>query len=120
MANKKKSAAPNPTVKYAKIAIDEETYSLAFDFNAIAVAEEVSGVNLMKALSNLNDLSASQFRGLLYAALIKAQPEIAIEEVGQLINLTTMAPLQLALAEAYINSMPEPKAENPQQPVEAA
>src|SRR5437899_62731 len=97
----------DPTVKYARIEIDGQAWSLTFDFNAIALAEAHTNVNLFKALGNLGDLSASQFRGLVYAGLLKAHPELTAEQAGSLIRIDTMAPLQESLAEAYINSMPE-------------
>ena len=114
-------AASNPTIKYAKVMVDGEIYALAFSFNSIAVAEESANVNLLKALGSLKDLTALQFRGLLYAALVDAQPDTTIESAGSLIRLDTMGLLQDKLAEAYINSMPQSKPEsNPQKPVEAA
>jgi hypothetical protein len=109
----------DPTVKFATVEIDGKTYSLAYDFNAIATAESVTGINLFKALSTLTDLTATQFRGLVYAGLLKAHPEITLEQAGSIIRFDTMVPLQEKLAEAYKNSMPEKK-ENPPMPVEPA
>ncbi len=124
MPTKKKAVkpAPNPTVKYAKLTLDGETYySLCFSFNAIAIAEQEAGVNLLKALDNLEDLSAAQFRGLLYAALTKAHPDMTLDDAGELVRLDTIPVISRALGQAYLNSLPERKQdENPPEPSEAA
>jgi hypothetical protein len=106
----------NPLVQFATLTIEgEQQYRLAFDFNAIAEAETAAGCNLLSGLQNLSDLTAMQLRGLLYAALRKAQPRLTIQAAGALIRLDTLAPITLALAEAYALSMPKKKAD----PIEA-
>lgn len=117
MAKKSVAGTPaDPTVKFAKMALDGREWLFSFDFNAIAIAEAHTATNLFRALSHLGDLSAAQFRGLLYAALLKAHPELTVEQAGSLIRIDTMGPLQETLAEAYILSLPEQKKENPPQP----
>ena len=62
--------------KAAPLEIDGQTYQLVYDFNAIAEAERLCGANLLYGITAvfLNALTASQLRGLLYAALQSVQP----------------------------------------------
>lgn len=101
--------AADPTIRFSKLEIEGAMYSLAYDYNAIAVAENVAGVNLLEGLRNLENLNAQQLRGLLYAALLIAHPRMTIEEAGSLIRLNTLLPISEAIAQAYVYSLPEKK-----------
>lgn len=103
----------NPTVEFSTLLLDGEKYKLVYNFNAIAEAEENAGCNLLGGLENLQNLTAIQLRGLLYAALGVAHPEITVTDAGRMIRLNTIAPITEALAEAYRLSMPEAKTSNP-------
>ena len=85
---------------------------LAYDFNAIADAEEPAGCNLLAALESLSDISAMQLRGLLFAAVVST-PKPTILECGELIRVDTIAPITTALADAYNLSIPIPPAAAP-------
>lgn len=98
----------DPTLKFAKLKLGGEEYSLCYSFNAIAEAERVAGCNLLIALEGLQNLSAIQLRGLLYAALTKAHPDISIERAGALIGIKSLGPITTALASAYSLSMEDP------------
>jgi hypothetical protein len=95
----------NPLVQFATLEIDGERFKLAFDFNAIALAESEAGCNLLEGLQNLAGMNAMQLRGLLFAALRKAQPKTTIQAAGALIRLDTLGPITFALCEAYELSM---------------
>ena len=96
----------NPTVRYARVKLKGETYSLAFDFNGLVIAEELSGLNLMQAFRSLGDLSISQTRALLFAALRKRHPKITLTEVGDLMEFEALPAITRAIGEALENSMP--------------
>ena len=101
---------------FATLAIEgEQPLKLAFDFNAIAEAEQLAGCNLLEGLQNLSGMTALQLRGLLFAALRKAQPKMTIQAAGALIRLDTLGPITLALAEAYSLSIRKKTAD----PIEA-
>ena len=99
--------ADDPTVRFAMLKIGEKEYKLAYDFNSIAEAERICGVNLLSGGLTFQNPTANQFRGLLYAALRISDPEITPEAAGKLITLDTLAPITHALMEAYGVSMPE-------------
>ena len=96
----------NPTVKYVPLEIEGETYQLAYDFNAIAVAEAECDVNLLYAIQ-FHNLNARQFRGLLYAALLKSKPDITIAKVSSLITAGNLDRISEALVQAWAASMPK-------------
>jgi hypothetical protein len=103
----------DPTIQFSSITIDEQTYKLCYSFNSLAIAEKNAGCNLLRGIESLQDLSAIQLRGLLYAALLVAHPDITIEQAAHLIRIDTLGPVTLALAEAYTLSMPVAKKNEP-------
>lgn len=105
----------DPTARFALLELNGETYWLIFDFNAIARAEQVAKVNLLESL-DFSGLTAAQYRGLFYASLLKAHPEVTIDEVGQLINLRSMAKISAALLQAWKNSTGVEDTEDPPEP----
>ena len=105
--------AADPLIQFSTLEINGETYRLAYSFNAIALAESVAGCNLLEGLRNLSNLSASQLRGLFYAALSVANPKITLEEAGALIAVDGTVQITDAVVEAYILSMPKKKEPDP-------
>jgi hypothetical protein len=111
----------DPTVRYAKLELSGEEYSLVFDFNAIATAEQVAKVNLLESFYFQN-MTAAQFRGMFYAALRKAHPEISLQQAGDLITVKTLPVIQEALLKAWQNSITgtDHEDENPPRPLDQA
>lgn len=107
-------ADPLTPSQYAALEIDGQSYKLAYDFNAIAEAEEAAGCNLLHGISAtlLNTMTAAQLRGLLYASLRRAQPNMTIAGAGSMIRLDTMPTIIEKISEAFALSMPRKK-ENP-------
>jgi hypothetical protein len=54
----------------------------------------------------MGGLTASQFRGLFFAALLPAQPDMTIADAGDLITLSNSPAIKDAIIEAYAASMP--------------
>lgn len=111
----------DPTIAFVDTTVDNVTYKLAFSFNAIAEAEAVTNCNLLsgmwKFLTDREGMNAQQLRGLLYASLQLAQPEITLEQAGDMITLDSFFMLQQAVNAAFIMSLPEKKR---QEVIEAA
>ncbi len=64
---------------------DHVDYKLHFDFNEICNAEEVTGCNLGSAMVSGN-FTGKQLRGLLYAFLKTAHPQVLLSEAGDLLS----------------------------------
>ena len=104
----------DPLIEYADVTIasltgEVTTYRLAYDFNAIAEAEQLAGCNLLQGMASvlLNTWTAAQLRGLFYAGLRKAHPDITIQEAGAMVRIDTMPAIHTALLKAYNSSLPE-------------
>ena len=71
------------------LANDPQEYRLCYDFNEIADAEEVVGINLLTGVMGQGQgtMSSTQLRGLLYALLHKAHPEVTVKEAGELLTI---------------------------------
>lgn len=111
-------AGLNPTLPDVSIEIGGKDRQLAYDFAAIILAEKLTGVNLMKAAS-FSDLSFTQVRGLLYAALLKDDPKLTLAEVDTWPIMYNLVTIQGAVAEAWFGSIPAPKVDEPAGEAEA-
>jgi hypothetical protein len=129
MASRKLSVAgkpgSDPTLPKVKLTINGTDLYLVYDFNAIATAEELTGLELLAGSMDLSNLNANKYRALLYASLLKFQPDITLGAVGDLIKPATMPAIVTALVHAWTGSRPEIIAdekkdvsENPDVPLE--
>ena len=96
----------DPTLPSVPLELHGKKFHLAFDFNAIATAESLTGLNLLGKM-DLQNLNAVQYRALLYSTLLKKHPEITLDEVGAMINLATLPAITVALVHAWTGSQPE-------------
>ena len=110
MASKKVSVAGvpgvDPTLPRVPLVLNGKTHYLHFSFNAIAKAEELTGLNLLGSL-DLQNLNAIQYRALLYSTLLQEDPSITLERVGNMISLATLPAITVALVHAWTGSQPE-------------
>jgi hypothetical protein len=83
--------------------LDGTEYKLAFDFNALSKAEDETGLDMLKAISFI-DLSARQYRALLYASMLRAQPSTTIEDAGNLCTPANFGKITDAILQAYLVS----------------
>ena len=107
----------SPTLPRVPLEVNGKEYFLVFDFNAIVAAEQLTGMNLLTSL-DFSQLSATTLRALLYAALLRVQPDMTLEAAGSLLRIGTVAKVMKALGEAFAESHAEPDDEpkNDQQP----
>ena len=96
----------NPTLPNIALELDGTTYRLAFDFNALCMAEEVTGQNLMQRVFDLREMPAKTFRAVLWASLLKAQPDVTLERSGALITPGNIPTIYSKLVEAWFASVP--------------
>lgn len=112
MAKIQIKASPLPGLPDVSLNIGGRERQLAYDFAAIVKAEELTGINLMRA-ATFRDLSFSQVRGLLYAALLKDDPELAPEDLNDWPILYNLVVIQSAVAAAWFGAVPEAKEDEP-------
>lgn len=93
----------DPTLPDVELVVNGKTYKLAFDFNAICVAEKQTGVNLLTSI--VDEITANSLRGLLFAALLKDQPDMTIEHAGALITPSNMGAVRTAVVTAWFGSV---------------
>lgn len=103
---KKPTPVQDPTLPKVDVTVGGKKYFLCFDFNALAVAEDATGLNLLRSL-DFQNLSAKTFRALLFAALLRQQPDMTLEAAGSLITASSAPKLTEALVRAYMESNPE-------------
>jgi|SRR6266567_3327687 len=109
----KKGMTHTVTLPKVFVEINDTKYHMCFDFNAICTVEELTGINLLNQMYDLNldKLSSKMFRALLFASLLKAQPDMTIDDAGALINPYTTQSIYPALLQAWFESMPKPSEE---------
>jgi len=132
MEKNKKQQKPKQVLPFVEFSIDpsgidsasdpQDSYRLTFDYNEICDAEVVTGLNLLWALRNLDATSAGQMRGLVYALLKSAHPEVLLSEAGALLAADSASVINAVRKvlkvktadEAVLESLARIAAENPQ------
>jgi hypothetical protein len=98
----------DPTLPNAPLALDGKTYHLCYDFNAIIAYEEKSGENILVAFEPDN-MTPTKMRQLLWAGLLRENPEITLEQTGALAGYVDMARISNAIVSALLGSRPDPE-----------
>jgi hypothetical protein len=106
----------DPTVRYVPLELGGTTYQLCFDFDAIAKAEEMTGMSLLFGV-DWSHVGVTRMRAMLVACMLKAHPDIKPERLTRFITHKNTAKIQAALIEAWVNSTPDADdEENPPAP----
>lgn len=106
-------------------AIEEQEakgFRLTYDYNEICDAENLTGLNLLSAMRNLDAMSAGQMRAVLLALLKSAHPKTTLPEAGKLLSNdreSVIEALRKALKvkssdEVVLDALARIAAENPQ------
>jgi hypothetical protein len=109
------NASDDPTIEFVEITLSGKICKLCWDFNSLAIAEQETKTNLLDGIFHglTGGATCTQIRALLYAAMLKAQPKVTLEEVGSLIRLNHVPLIIKALSDAYKASIPEDERSNP-------
>jgi hypothetical protein len=104
----------DPTMPRVEIVLSGESYFLAFNFRALALAQKHLRLigyecNLLQAL-DLRNVDAEKFIPLLYAAMLTHHPEIAIDAVADLVSIDNFGMIFSKLVETYAASIAKPSA----------
>ena len=122
----------DPTIQFTGLKLGSKTYQLCFDFDAIARAEEITGMPLMAGV-DFSAVGVKRLRAMLFASALKAQPEVTLQEFTRFINPVNVPKIERALVAAWIASVKEEEeqtetenasaqnasAQNPTQPADA-
>lgn len=113
--------AADPTVHFAELKLGRKTYQLAFDFDAIARAEKMTGMSLLAGVEWAN-VGVERVRAMLFASAQMAHPQVTLEEFTPFIRPRYIGRIEAALVKAWMASQsdPETEEENSEHPLEPA
>lgn len=97
----------DPTLPNVTLEIDGVAFQLAYDLPSIVLVEQASGINLL--LSAIDNPTWSGVVCLLWAATLKAHPEMTMEKAGKLVDLTSILDVLMAVRVAWQRSKPDAK-----------
>lgn len=109
----------DPTLAFTDLKLGNKTYKLCFDFDAIAIAEEISGMPLMAGV-NFSNVGVKRVRAMLYASALKAQPEVTLKEFTRYITPVNIKKIEKALLEAWVACVEKEETEEGENPTEPA
>lgn len=101
------SMSENPTAPVVELELGGTTRQMRFDFRAIAAAEKVCGRNLLLA-RNWNTLNVGDVIAVVWATCQRTDPELTIEQVGEMIHLGNYNDALTAIGRAWVLATPEP------------
>jgi hypothetical protein len=87
--------------------VGDQTYTVHFDFNALAELEDATGMTVPQISEQMQDsscISIKFLRALTWAGLLKHHG-LSLEEVGELMSQGDMNELFLSVGEAFATSM---------------
>lgn len=92
---------------FTELTLGEDTYRLAFDFEAIAEAEDLTDRPLLTGLTkrNVNHPTISFVRAMFYAALRRNHPTISLGEASAKVTKATFADIWGKVLEAWVAAM---------------
>jgi hypothetical protein len=105
----------NPTAPATHLRIRDVDYTLAWDFQAIADAEEILGRSLITGLSQ-KDLKAPPIKlvqAMLYACLKKNHPTVTFPEAQAMVTLKNIGKIWGAVTDTWVTAMNEPDEDDP-------
>lgn len=98
-----------PKITLVPVVLDKAR-NLRLDFNALAEAEQLTGKNFLND-DTWKNMTASDVRALMFSALRHEDDKLTLQEVGALLDPSSMGEIVLALGLAYEGALPEKKEE---------
>jgi hypothetical protein len=108
----------SPVLPRVPLTLGGHKFNLVYTFNALARLENEANVNAFKIV-DFQNITATNLRAMLWVAMITDQPDITLEEVGDLMEIGDIREIYAALLYAYTRSQPEPKKKEDENPPEA-
>jgi hypothetical protein len=108
----------NPVQPAVEIELDGETYGLLFNFEAIADAEELTGLPLISGLrkKDVDTPRIAFVRALFYACLRPNHPGVTYEEAAALVNQWNWSEIWSKVLDAWVAGMKKPETAADPQP----
>jgi hypothetical protein len=102
--------AVNPTKPFTLLTIAGTIYSLLFDFESVAKAEELLDRSLLTGLRqrDINSPSITMVRAMLYACLRVHHPRLTFDEVKVLVDRKNIVGVWHKVLEAWTAGLAEP------------
>lgn len=82
--------------------------SLCYDLNALIALEEIDGT-VNEVMEKLQKGSLKAVRSLLWAGLLREDPDITMQQVGAMIDMNSLPIIAEAITKAVEGAMPEQK-----------
>lgn len=104
-----------------KLVIGDQTFSLRFDFESVAEAEEIVNRSLITGLQ-VSDITAPKARlvqAMFFAAAHYDQPSLTFVEAKKLVTRKNLPDIWVKVFEAWTASNPEPEEQTATDPTQA-
>ena len=100
----------NPTQSVVEYSHAGVGYELAFDFDAVATAEDITGRPLLTGLTrkDVDTPTISLVRAMFFACLLPRQPQTTFAEAKALVTRETLQAVWGKTLDAWVASLPEP------------
>ena len=100
----------NPVAPSTSLTINKVTYSLLFDFESIALAEELTDRSLLTGLrsKDINSPSIRLVQAMLFACLHVSHPDVTYAEAKLLVNRKNLSAVWGSILTAWSAGMAEP------------
>jgi hypothetical protein len=104
----------NPTEPTEELVVNGETYTLFFNFEAVADAEEATGQPLILGLHkrDIQSPRIAMVRAMLWACLKPHHPEVTYATAAALVNARNARDVWGAVLDVWVAGMEEQKAES--------
>lgn len=105
----------DPTLQFTTLKLGDKTYRLIYDFDAIAMAEAITGMSLLVGVDWMK-IGVMQIRAMLYASARKAHPGVTVDEFTPYITPSNITKIEKALVDAWVKNTKRVEPENPPMP----
>lgn len=101
---------PNPIAPSTTLVIGKQTFELLFDFESIALAEELTDRSLLTGLrsKDINSPSIRLVQAMLFACIHSNHPEVTFAEAKLLITRRNLSTVWGSILSAWSAGMSEP------------
>jgi hypothetical protein len=100
----------NPVAPSTTLVIGKQTFELLFDFESIALAEELTDRSLLTGLrsKDINSPSIRLVQSMLFACIHANHPEVTYTEAKSLVNRKNLSSIWGSILSAWSAGMAEP------------